>query len=229
MPFASTRRTRSLRAAGFATKTTSLEGAISSADDGAAATTKSYKLDGAGVPGGTRVETTTDTGHKIATDVPKTMGGRDTAPQPVEMLLAAWMGCTQATASFVGRQLLPRRSRNEAGGKEAVPGGRKRGRRPRTELLLEFDGIEAFRDERGALELPVHKTPGVPSRVRRIAGTIEVSVVRSESDGTNHRLLLDPEELALLREQTEARCPIANMILESGCEIDVEWVQASDD
>ena len=33
------------------------------------------------------------------------MGGANLAPQPVETLLAALIGCTQATALFVGRQL----------------------------------------------------------------------------------------------------------------------------
>eukprot|EP00526_Cylindrotheca_closterium_P021624 CAMPEP_0113655266 /NCGR_PEP_ID=MMETSP0017_2-20120614/29604_1 /TAXON_ID=2856 /ORGANISM="Cylindrotheca closterium" /LENGTH=104 /DNA_ID=CAMNT_0000568481 /DNA_START=71 /DNA_END=381 /DNA_ORIENTATION=+ /assembly_acc=CAM_ASM_000147 len=64
---------------------------------------KSYKLEGTGE--GTKVEITTNTGHSLATDIPKPMGGKDTAPQPVETLLASWMGCTQATALFVGRHL----------------------------------------------------------------------------------------------------------------------------
>ena len=67
---------------------------------------KKYRLDGVGRR--SKVEIKTNTGHNLSTDVPKKMGGGDTAPQPVETLLAAWMGCTQATALFVGRQMSPR-------------------------------------------------------------------------------------------------------------------------
>jgi len=76
---------------------TSLRGSIEKQIDGA----KSYQLDGVGVTGGTRVEATTNTGHSIATDIPKSMGGKDTAPQPVETLLGVWMGCTQATGKKI--------------------------------------------------------------------------------------------------------------------------------
>ena len=50
---------------------------------------KSYHLTGRGARAATRV-TARDT-HTIHTDVPKSMGGKDTAPQPVELLLAALM------------------------------------------------------------------------------------------------------------------------------------------
>ncbi|KAL3941911.1 MAG: hypothetical protein SGBAC_003803 [Bacillariaceae sp.] len=153
---------------------------------------KSYKLDGTGE--GTKVEITTNTGHSLMTDIPKPMGGKDTAPQPVETLLASWMGCTQATALFVGRHL---------------PGRLVIGR-------MEFDSIEGFRDERGALELPIEATPDVPSRLQRITGTIRVY----ERKGNP----ISVEQMELLKEQTEIRCPVANMMIASGCAIDVEWV-----
>ncbi|CAJ1958902.1 unnamed protein product [Cylindrotheca closterium] len=156
---------------------------------------KSYKLEGTGE--GTKVEITTNTGHYLATDIPKPMGGRDTAPQPVETLMASWMGCTQATALFVGRHLPERLSISK----------------------MEFDNIEAFRDERGALQLPIDTTPEIPSRIQRITGTIRVYERRGNPIST--------EQMELLKEQTEIRCPVANMMLASGCAIDVEWVDGS--
>ena len=157
--------------------------------------TKSYKLEGIGERN--KVKVSTDTGHTLNTDIPKKMGGSDSAPQPVETLLAAWMGCTQATALFVGRQM------------------------PERVVIqnLEFIDIEAFRDERGALQLPIDETPEVPSRLQRITGKILVS--------TRNQQGLSTEQMDLLKEQTEIRCPVANMIIASGCHIDVEWANAS--
>ena len=104
---------------------------------------KSYTLNGVGK--GSRVEMTTNTGHELHTDVPLKMGGTDSAPQPVETLLAALLGCTQATAIFVGRHLEPR-------------------------ILierLEFVDIVAERDERGALTLPIETDPSDTSSTSR--------------------------------------------------------------
>lgn len=157
--------------------------------------TKSYNLEGRGE--GTKVEISTSTGHNLATDIPKTMGGKDAAPQPVETLLAAWMGCTQATALFVGRHLPDRVSIQ----------------------TMEFENIEATRDERGAIQLPVVETPPVPSRLERITGTIKVFARRGAP--------ISPEQMELLKDRTEVRCPVANMIIASGCLIDVEWVDGA--
>lgn len=156
---------------------------------------KSYRLSGVGK--GTKVEITTDTGHFLSTDIPKTMGGTDSAPQPVETLLAAWMGCTQATALFVGRQLPDNR----------------------VVVELDFENIRAFRDERGALQLPINELPEVPSRLNRITGTIKVSSSKGDP--------LSTEQIQLLQQQTEIRCPVANMMIASGCSIDVKWINAS--
>ena len=46
--------------------------------------------------------------HTIRTDTPKLSGGMDTAAQPVELLLAALVGCETATAHFVARGVLRR-------------------------------------------------------------------------------------------------------------------------
>lgn len=186
---------------------------------------KSYTLNGKGLPGGTKVEATTNTGHSLATDIPKSMGGGNTAPQPVETLLGAWMGCTQATASFVGRQLLLEKAKLQP--LTELTTGRRNRRPPRMEVLLEFDNIQAYRDEQGALELPIRQTPSVPSRLQRITGTIKVSLVPAtgSTDEQTSEIVFDSEELEILKEQTESRCPIANMIVESGCAMDVEWIQ----
>ena len=119
------------------------------------------------------------------------------APQPVETLLAAWMGCTQATALFVGRHL------------------------PERVVLdkIEFENIQAYRDERGALQLPITETPNIPSRLNRITGTIKVT---SRNDK-----ILSEDQMKLLKEQTEIRCPVANMMIASGCSIDVEWINSA--
>ena len=168
---------------------------FSSASDDDSQYIKSYQLNGSGQ--GTQVQITTNTGHSIQTDIPLKMGGKDTAPQPVETLVAAWMGCTQATALFVGRHLPERAAIDK----------------------LEFVNIEAFRDERGALTLPIEETPEAPSRLHRITGSIHVFLKRNKA--------LSPEQLELLKEQTEIRCPVANMMMASGCDIDVEWFDGS--
>lgn len=158
---------------------------------------KTYRLDGIGKQ--SRVESTTNTGHTLRTDVPTKMGGTDTAPQPIETLLTAWMGCTQATAVYVGRQMKPRLIIDS----------------------LHFEGIEAVRDERGALSLPIEGTPLIPSRLQRVTGTIRVAIRGGNSGISNH-------QLELLKEQTEIRCPVANMMISSGCRMDVEWTTSTE-
>ena len=157
---------------------------------------KVYKLAGETMDNNkSGVKIVTDTEHILCTDLPKKMGGQNTAPQPVETLLAAWMGCTQATALFVGRQMKPNR------------------------LLIDrivFENIQGERDERGALTLPIDENPPVPSRLTCVSGRI--AVYRAKGDPISQK------ELNLLREQTELRCPIANMMIASGCRMDVEWV-----
>ena len=160
---------------------------------------KSYKLKGetSATSNKSGVTVHTDTGHVLQTDVPRKMGGRDTAPQPVETLLTAWMGCTQATALFVGRQMKPNR------------------------LLIDrlvFD-VQGHRDERGALTLPVEQQAPVPSRLYRVQGTITVHRVGGQA--------ITDQEMEILREQTELRCPVANMMIASGCQMNVEWIDGA--
>ncbi|CAE8605516.1 unnamed protein product [Polarella glacialis] len=46
--------------------------------------------------------------HTMRTDVPRESGGKDSAPQPVELVLTALIGCETATAAYVARQMRPR-------------------------------------------------------------------------------------------------------------------------
>lgn len=156
---------------------------------------KFYSITGTGQRSKVIIET--NTGHTLETDVPKKMGGSDSAPQPVEHLLAALLGCTQATAIYVGRMMTPR-------------------------LLIDridFD-IEAHRDERGALELPIDKVPAIPARLQSVSGTVTVHFKKGFED-------ISDKQLRTLGEQTEARCPVANMMHASGCVMDIEWVNGS--
>jgi len=60
---------------------------------------KHYNIKGNGQQSIVKMQT--NTGHTIQTDIPQKMGGKDTAPQPVEYLLSALIGCTQATSIYM--------------------------------------------------------------------------------------------------------------------------------
>jgi len=186
---------------------------------------KTYRLVGEGT--GSKVELKTGR-HVLRTDVPKGMGGTDTAPQPVETLLAALAGCTQATAVFVGRRMKPNRVLVEK---------------------LEFE-LRAYRDERGALSLPIEDDPPVQAMLQRIEGTVRVHV-RQQQTTRNRRSVvtnkgnksdnfdvhvdsssssagtISDEQLQILAHQTEIRCPVACMIKASGCVMEIEWIVAA--
>ena len=152
---------------------------------------KHYSISGVGQR--SKVTCKTNTNHVLEADVPKRMGGGDEAPQPVEHLLAALIGCTQATAVYVGRMMKPR-------------------------LVIEkIDfNIEAYRDERGALSLPITEIPPIPARLQRVGGSVIVHFKDGGEDVTR-------EQLRILGQQTEARCPVANMMHASGCNMDIQW------
>ena len=226
---------------------------------------KSYQLTGIGAGTHVQIETT-ETGHRIQTDLPKALGGHDTAPQPVELLLSSWMGCTQATAMYVSRQILRRRRQQH----KQEPIKNRTGRHnsnndnnntPTIQLdTIVFENIVAHRDERGALQLPIQERPRIPSQVFSITGTIRVyfkttrpasfsttiTPVVSDDGGkdsapdphgenkqsssstavsSSSSLLLTEKEFEVFQEQVEVRCPIANMIITSGCKINVDWIQ----
>jgi uncharacterized OsmC-like protein len=163
------------------------------------ATAKYYKFNGRSNDNNkSSVTVRFDTGHLMTTDLPLCMGGKDQAPQPVECLLAAWAGCTQATALFVSRQMM------------------QNNKSRRLIERLEFVNITASRDERGALALPIYEAPPVSSRIHTLSGIIVVWPS------------FDEETLKLLQEQTELRCPVANMLIASGCRMDVEWINGDE-
>lgn len=146
---------------------------------------------------GSVMNTKTKQGHEMATDLPRKFGGTDAAPTPVEMLLASLIGCEQATAVFVGRSMKPR-------------------------ILIDrihFD-LQVNRDARGALQFPIEKTPDIAARPQRCFGT--ATVFLSKEGQT-----IPTDQLALLKDQTEARCPIANMMEASGCVMDISWIDGS--
>lgn len=169
--------------------------AISSANVDEEVHRKYYTISGVGQR--SKVICKTNTNHILEADVPKKMGGGDSAPQPVEHLLAALIGCTQATAVYVGRMMKPR-------------------------LLIDkidFE-IDAYRDERGALSHPITESPPIPARLQRVSG----SVVVHFKDGVD----VSEEQLRILGEQAEQRCPVANMMHASGCIMDMKWKNSAD-
>ena len=91
--------------------------------------------------------------HEIRSDVPKAMGGADEAPQPVELLLAALVGCEQATAAYVARHMSPR-----------------------FKLTNVHFSVVGERDDRGATALPVHEPAPCPARLSRVTGEVVVHV-----------------------------------------------------
>lgn len=111
---------------------------------------KSYELRGHGVGGATCV-VSSGGNHTIKTDLPRKMGGKDEAPQPVELLVSALIGCEQATAAYIARHMKPR-------------------------MMLRgctFDYV-ALRDDRGATALPLDATPPAPARLMKVSGTATV-------------------------------------------------------
>ena len=151
-------------------------------------------------------ESQTADGHAIASDLPRLMGGQDGAPQPVYLLLASLVGCEHATAAFVARHM-----------------------KPRIHLRSVSFDIHAERDERGAISLPLvpaapdkeaeagdadaeAATIVPPARLQRVYGVATVDA----GDATQ-------EQVDLLARLVHQRCPVANMVTLSGCELDIQW------
>ena len=154
---------------------------------------KEYRVRASG--SGTHCAVATDDGYEVRSDIPRGVGGSGAAPQPVQLLLAALCGCEQATAQFVAFKS-----------------------RPRIELgRIEFE-LHATRDQRGALEMPLHAAAlPAPARLARIAGTATV-----------HGTGATEAELEKLGEEVHRRCPVANMVALSGCELLVQWRKADE-
>jgi hypothetical protein len=97
---------------------------------------------------------------------------------------------------------------------------------------LEFVHIVAERDERGALSLPIDVDPSVPARLQKITGTIQVYTRRTQTKKKEEAPPpplppLSQEQLDMLSRQTELRCPVANMMMASGCEMNIQWIDGS--
>eukprot|EP00979_Chaetoceros_neogracilis_P012657 scaffold3411_cov190-Chaetoceros_neogracile.AAC.8 len=167
------------------------------------ASTNSYQLKGYGQSCAANMKTNTN--HTLCTDIPKSMGGKDSAPQPVEHLLAAYIGCTQATALFVGRNMKPRVLIDK----------------------IEFD-IVGHRDERGALDdIPItdqSPLPQTPARLASLTGSIRVF----SKDRLGQEVAIGEGVIRLLEKHVEHRCPVANMMILSGCQIHVLWEDGFD-
>ena len=73
--------------------------------------------------------------------------------------------------------------------------------------------LEAERDERGALAMPIADEPSAPARLLHVRGVARVS----DTEAT-------PEQLRALGRAVHRRCPVANMIVLSGCVLDVDFV-----
>ena len=158
---------------------------------------KSYKMSSYGRAGSSRgtlctTHSTKNTPHPMQTDTPKIAGGTDFAPQPVELLLASLSGCATATAKFVFKNW-------DWEDDESV-----------VIESLSFD-IEAWRDQTGVLTMPLSDDPPVPSMLQSVAGTVKVRTVP----------FLPTEKLQPLAHAVETRCPVANMLTLSGCDLDL--------
>jgi uncharacterized OsmC-like protein len=79
---------------------------------------------------------------------------------------------------------------------------------------IEFD-IHAERDQLGVLSLPLtkkHELP--PTRLNRIWGTALVYTSSTQ------------DEISFLAGEVKKRCPVANMVELSGCELDISFKKA---
>ncbi|XRB16377.1 OsmC-like protein [Pseudoscourfieldia marina] len=133
----------------------------------------------------------------VHTDTLASDGGTDTAPQPVELLLAALVGCEQATAHFVSRHMRVDKKRVKID-------------------TIKFD-YHAVRDERGAASLPLHKEPPAPARLLAVSGTASVRL-DEPTDGDDAE-----RAVAELGKLVHARCPVAQTLLSAGVSLDVHW------
>ncbi|EGR32422.1 hypothetical protein IMG5_083570 [Ichthyophthirius multifiliis] len=127
-----------------------------------------------------------NTNFQIGTDTPKDRGGTNQYPQPIELLLSSFIGCEQATAQYVAKQLQVKIDK------------------------IDFN-IEAERDENGAKYLPIEEDAPVFSRLQQIQGE---AIVHGD---------IDEETIIKIGKIVEKRCPIANMIIQSGCILNVQW------
>ena len=135
-------------------------------------------------------------GFSVHTDLPRVSGGGGTAAQPVELLVASLLGCKTATAHYVARHLWPRGANTIA--------------------ALRFEEVEAVRDERGALSLPIDEPPPTPAALRSVSGRARVRPASPAS--------VDAEAVAALGRIVEERCPVAATLAAAGVRLEIEWL-----
>jgi len=113
----------------------------------------------------------------------------------VELLLAALVGCEQATAAFVARHMQPR---------------------------LRIEGIdfqyEAERDPRGATALPLGAPLPAPAQLLAVKGVAQVKLGEGDGDVDARRAAVQELGAAV-----QARCPVAQTLLAAGVRLDVKW------
>lgn len=97
--------------------------------------------------------------------------------------------------------------------------------KPRLPLRgITFD-YRGYRDNRGAVSLPLDRTPPAWARLARVAGVAVVHL--SPSGGGKPRE--PPERIDELRRLVEERCPLASTLAASGCRLDIQWRAATDE
>jgi len=79
---------------------------------------------------------------------------------------------------------------------------------------IDFE-LKAWRDQRGAIKLPLDAIDyyDVPAHLQVIVGTAMVDTEASQ------------EQVDALGHQVHRRCPIASMLLSSGCRLDIRWLK----
>ena len=160
-----------------------------------ASTLKRYALSAAATDGGPGCAARTSTGHTCRTDLPRAAGGKDGAPQPVELVLAALVGCKTATAHYVARHLFPR---------------------PHNKIeSIVWEDVVGKRDEKGPLALPIEQPPPVFPGLASVTG---VALVRLRPGSP-----VSAADVAQLGQLVEQRCPVAVMFVAAGCDMDMEW------
>ncbi|QDZ20852.1 OsmC-like protein [Chloropicon primus] len=108
--------------------------------------------------------------HQVRTDLPLAMGGKDLAPQPVELLLASLIGCEQATAVFVARHMKPRFKLGQ----------------------IKFK-YEAERDSTSPISLPLDAPQPCSPKLERIFGRASVSLAGGATETVERLRELESE------------------------------------
>jgi len=144
-------------------------------------------------------EARTSSGFTVKTDLPRSMGGANSGPEPVEVMLAALVACKTSTAHFIARHMWSR---------------------PHNRISsIEWTDVQGFRDASIPLALPIDHKPPVTPGLLRISGVASVT----PSEDAIKAGTISEEDVVRLGELVEQRCPLAAMVLASGCELQIKW------